>query len=517
MPDSANNWLVRSFVGRVIVYFVLCLIAQIATLVLPPREDSAVRLFVAERMSAGDVFGRDIWDNKLPPIYLVGQAANATGHPQIALWLWEAALTAVAATMVDRIVRRAGSAGMGMPAACVMCLAAGLPSVHAGGYMTEIYAMAFAATGVYLAWHALSGASYIQAVLSGMCWCLSVAFRLPLVIVAVPVVLVLSIRLRNTAEPEASRRSASSIGLLAGQLAGGLLGLLLVFADPIARGYLADCLHVAIDWPLNISAVRIPGPMVPTNSARFVDFANDLLMAAWLHVPALIGFVLALRRWRESAAVRRLVVACLVWHVASLATGMTGWASYGHYLYVALAPAAVGIGLLLSELPAPRQRPLAWAHALVALVVTAGMSGTNIVKRRMASDESAMHCVADFIHASSGPRDTVFCWISGRDARLMSMIGRSAGNPHIIAPFYFRMDLRLLNEWSLHMLARPPDWIVEDLEIRRPSIRDTGRYAWESTIPGLAAVQNLVKSNYKEQGRCGRMAILKRVDAFGSR
>jgi len=505
-------------IPRLPLYFVLCLVAQAETLVLTPREDSAVRLFVAERMTAGDVYGRDIWDNKLPPIYLVGQVVNATGHPQAALWLMEAILTALAAWMVDKLVRQTGSPAAALAAASTMCLASGLPSLHAGGYMTEIYAMAFAATGMWLTLTSVSMGARPRAVAAGLCWGLAVAFRLPMILAAVPVVGLLTLRGARTASPESPRPAPSAMGLLAAELSGGLLAVLLVFAHPMVKGYLADCLHVAVDWPLNLSAVRIPGPLTATTTQRLMDYAQDLLMTAWIQVPALAGYALVLiRRKIESYEARRVMAGCLVWHLASLATGLAGWASYGHYLYVSLAPAAVGIGALLCAVAPGRQRAVAWAFPIVACAVTCGMSATNIVKRRAASVEPDMTCVARAIDARAASGETVFCWISGRDARLLSFIGRPTGNPHIIAPSYFRMDLRLLEEWALHMVARPPDWIVEDVAMRRPSIREPGRFPWESAMPGLRSVQQFVARNYREQARCGRFVVFRRVEEWRER
>ncbi len=137
--------------GRIArVYLALSAAFQIETLLIPPRQDSAAWLFMAARQEYGQMPGRDLWDNKLPLTYLIGRAAHASGHPQLFLWLLESAVTAAGGMAVFAAARRMTTPRAATVAGGLLCVASGAPAFHAGGYMTEIYAMPLSAIAVWL-------------------------------------------------------------------------------------------------------------------------------------------------------------------------------------------------------------------------------------------------------------------------------------------------------------------------------------------------------------------------------
>ena len=162
------------------LFLTLALTSQIETLLIAPRDDSAVWLYIAARQAHDEMPGRDLWDNKLPLIYQIGRLALWTGRPQATLWLLEGLLTAAGALAIERLLRRMGEPAGARAAAILLCLVSGLPGQHAGGYMTEIYAMPLTAAAAWLSVAAAQRRSTSCGFAAGLCWGLAVSFRMTL-------------------------------------------------------------------------------------------------------------------------------------------------------------------------------------------------------------------------------------------------------------------------------------------------------------------------------------------------
>ncbi len=267
--------------------------------------------------------GRDLWDNKLPLIYLIGRAAMATGHPKLYLWLFEAALTALGACAVARIVeecsadqaiRRAAASDRpnfaALAGGAALCVVSGEPSFHAGGFQTEVYAMPLSALAVMLLLKAMAGGSrFANPAAAGLLWTIAVSFRLPLGLAAVGVTAVVLLLVNR-----GRRVRFASLTVL-----GVAAGVAVVFAHPLLAGYLRECVECAVLWPLDWHGRRIPGPLVPSTADRLKDCLQDVLKLAWLHVPAVAGYVVAVRK-----GLGRLMAPAIVWYAAAMASSAWG-------------------------------------------------------------------------------------------------------------------------------------------------------------------------------------------------
>lgn len=480
---------------RLALYFALALAFQCETAIVTPRADSAAWLFMAQRQQSGEMPGRDLWDNKLPPIYLVGRAAVATGHPQIFLWLLEAALTAAGAVAIARVVDQSKanlkqSTRPGTIAGAILCVALGAVSYHAGGYMTETYAMPLAAIAAWCTLHTLEPRrSYFFSVLSGALWTLAVSFRLPLGLAAVGVA-GFSIIPSVDHSRRLFRVGCHTIGIAA--------GLLVVFAHPIIAGYLPACIDAALLWPLGIGHVRTPGPLAPGTADRLGDWAQDMFKLGWLHAAAVAGLVMG---WRGGGRTSQVGA---IWYLAALLSAAWGWASYAHYQYVALAPACLAIGLLIIELrPSPGRF---MARALIA--VTVAIVGFQVVREtagnRFAQEDADKRAAYEYARSQPLRGDAVFIWAWGRNADILYKLNRPTGVRHFMAHAYLDMDVTLFDEFVTEFIHAPPAWILEDTRRKKPSLSGTADSLIESRVPSLRTLREFVATGYT------------RVAAFGS-
>lgn len=500
----------RSF----LLFLALALASQIETLLLAPRDDSAVWLYIAARQAHDEMPGRDLWDNKLPPIYQIGRLALWTGHPQAALWLLEGLLTAGGALAIKRLLQRLGERDGAKAAGVLLCLISGLPAQHAGGYMTEIYAMPLTAAAAWLTVVAAQQRSTGAGFAAGLCWALAASFRLPLAPVCATVPFL--ILLRQSAADGASATPATQVvgsparRTLCGLLLGAASALPIVFFHPWLRGYLPDCLAAAVAWPLGLGGARVAGPLTPTTAERLTDFAQHLLKTGWLHAGAAAGFIMAYRaRSRGGAAQGMRLAAMLVWYLGAVGTALAGWACYGHYLYVAWAPLVVGLGVLISRFPAHRRRALAAALLGVTSLTVAGLNIENFLRQGDNTDSDDRARTSEAVRRMASPTEGVFPWLRGRHAGLLGEMDRPAGNRHFLAESYFRVDLRLFDAFAEEFLAAPPAWIIEDLELRRPSLSMPGRFTWEASLPNLRRLQTFVSSRYRQVERMGQFVLWK--------
>jgi hypothetical protein len=292
---------------------------------------------------------------------------------------------------------------------------------------------------------------------------------------------------------------------------GAFLAGMAVLAHPFAADYLADCLASAVAWPLNVDGKRIPGPLTPTTLERLADAGQDIARLGWLHIAAILGLALTLNKPTAPAVVRNLAAVTGVWYVAAMASSLMGWASYAHYQYVAFAPLAISAGLFAWSLPLRFQRWAPIALLIVTIAANSAQAARTILRDR-ARDDGPKAALVSHIRSQTAPSDTVFFWIGGSDADLMHRADRPPGLRHFLAASCFNMDMRLFSEFANEFLARPPDWIVEDRNLNRPSLREPGRYDWEARVPDLARLQRFVQRAYAPVATFGDFELLRRRD-----
>lgn len=512
--------------GCFTLYLGLCLIFQLETLLVAPSSDSAAWLYMGLRMNYGEMPGRDLWDNKLPLIYLIGWAAMTSGRPQFFLWLLEATVTALGAVATAAIVSEAhrrnarqtnipvsesphthrSSSTAALLAGALFCIVSGATSYHAGGFMTEIYAAPLSAAGAWAMLRALHGHPHRRAlnILAGLCWTLAVSFRLPLGAAAVACALT-ALVLARRAKPSSVQRVITPTLLVL--ITGALIGQSIVFAHPMVAGYLPDIVDCAILWPLGIGHERIPGPFAPTTAERLKDFAQSVARLGWLHAAVVASLVLAFRRPAGNAPAgddhhlltgatltnappgaarttghatvpdgsRGAVVFVALWYAAAVASALIGWNHYSHYQYVAFPPLCTAIGLGFAALDAHPARRLHARRAAAALIgVTAIVVAVQVTREAMRDDPDAAdrQAIAEYVesHVSlfTSPENTVFIWAWGNDARLLYELNRSPGTRHFLAHSYLDMDQALYTEF-LEGLS-PPGWIIEDIRRDEPPL-----------------------------------------------
>ncbi len=581
-PETLNRIGRQPWLRHLLLFFTLALIFQIETLATPPRSDSAAYLYIGARQSAGQMPGRDLWDNKLPLIYLVGRAAMATGSPRVFLWLIEAALTALGALAVRKLVQdtqthapaeaatkpvREKSEQFGCPApsrggglspalsirhnaparACeppsgcpapsrgggltqalstrhrnrpdiditlrnrpglaagiLLCIICGAPSYHAGGFMTEVYAMPLSALAALLSWRSFTRAEHTRhGIAAGLCWAVAVSFRLPLALAAAGVVACCLVTTATSAPVPESRRPPK-LACLSTHVIGVLLGLLIVFAHPAAAGYLRDSLNAAILWPLGLTGDHTVGPLTLTTAERLADFAQDIAKLGWLHAAAITGFILS----RRSPS-RRLAPAAAVWYVTATASAALGWASYAHYQYVALAPICVGCGLLLNHLRQPLARRLAVGITALTAVVICTQNVRELTRPDHRSTDAQRRAVVEYIHTTTDADESVYIWAWNRSADLLYRIDRPPGNRHFMAHAYFNMDLSLFDEMVETFVADPPTRIVIDRNRSKPALIGPLTAEWKQTTPSLQRLRDFVQRQYQTEAQFGQYVILR--------
>lgn len=503
-------------IRRAILFFVIAMVFQIETLLVAPREDSAAWLFMGQRQSHGQMPGRDLWDNKLPLIYLIGRAAMAIGRPQAFLWLLEAGVTAIGALAVCAIVRTAscsatlrGGADRDWAAACagaLFCVVSGSPSFHGGGFLTEIYATTLSAVAVYLSCRGIrQSGRVLTPIVAGLFWALAVSFRLPLGLASVVVVGSLAAVGRSATQTGndglVGVRPGRYVGL---HLGGALIGGLLVLVHPMAAGYVADCFRAAVLWPLGAVAGRGPAPMTAPTLERLADFAQDIAKLGWLHIASVGGVVLSFRRGS-----RTLAIVVATWYAAALGSAALGWASYAHYQYVAFAPMAVAIALLLVGLEARASRRTAAVLVGVTAIVVGVQNVRGFTRARPGGDEVHRAAVVAFVEAHTAPTDSVLIWAWGRSADLLYRIDRSPGVRHFLAHAYLIMDVSLFDEMVDEFLTRPPAWIVEDSLRNKPPLTAAAEANWSWTSPALQRLQSFARAHYTQEARIGQYLVLR--------
>ncbi len=536
------------------VYFLLALVFQVETLLIPPRQDSAAWLFMAERQTHGEMPGRDLWDNKLPLIYLIGRAAHATGHPQVFLWLVEAGMTAAGALAVCGMALRPAGRRAASIGGALLCVVSGVPAFHAGGYMTEIYAMPLSAVATWLTYTAaVRRRGTARAVAAGLAWTLAVSFRLPLAVVAVVVVgyaAVTKARNRPANDPRAARVEML-VRFIMAQTAGAIGGIAIILAHPILAGYLPDCVAAAIAWPLDIGGNRLAGPATLTAAERLTDWAQDLLKLGWLHLAAVAGLFVARRRaaachaWiagtgehpahmssdethrrdadapqpmrRDGAIAPSFVTMVTLWYAAAFGSAAIGWTSHAHYQYVALAPMCLAIVLTAVRITTPTARRLAMAFLIVSTIAVGAMGTRSLLHRLPDRRDADRTALIDYIHQQTRPDETVLVWAWSGTADLLYRLDRPPGTRHFMAHGYLNMDMRLFEEFALAFLADPPEWIIEDRAFSRPALAAPTADRQTATHVDMIRLRKFARRNYRQSATFGRYVVSRlAVTAHGS-
>ncbi|MFQ5424775.1 MAG: hypothetical protein ACE5F9_12450 [Phycisphaerae bacterium] len=528
------------------VYFLLALVFQAETLLIPPRQDSAAWLFMAERQTHGEMPGRDLWDNKLPLIYLIGRAAHATGHSQVFLWLVEAGMTAAGALAVCGMAMRPAGRRAASIAGALLCVVSGVPTFHAGGYMTEIYAMPLSAVATWLTYTAaVRRRGTARALAAGLAWTIAVSFRLPLAVVAVVVVgyAAVTAARNRPADQRKATRIDTFVRFVMAQSAGAMAGIAIVLAHPVFAGYLPDCVAAAVAWPLGIGGGRIAGPATLAAAQRLSEWAQDLLKLGWLHIAAIAGLLVAgsgavsCHAWNggtsehsshalleethrrdadaphparhDATPAPSFIVMVTLWYTAALGSAALGWTSHAHYQYVALAPMCLAISLTATCITTPVSLRFAIVFLIVSSLAVGAMDARLLWRRLPDRRDADRTALIDYVHHHTRPDETVLVWAWSGTADLLYRLDRPPGTRHFMAHGYFNMDMRLFEEFALAFLADPPDWIVEDRQFSRPALATPTAGRRPATPVDLIRLRKFARRGYRQTATFGRYVVFR--------
>jgi hypothetical protein len=515
--DKNTNLVIscRQWTALACAYFLTALLFQSETILIPPRADSALWLFMAGRMDHDEFPLRDLWDNKLPPIFLVGRAALATSNPLAALWGIEAALTTVGALSLAWIISRCWPLWVAMAGGGLYCVISGHPHFHQGGYMTEIYAAPLACLSIAAAIRSMSYDSKFAAIISGFALGLAVSFRPQIGVQG----LVFPMLWWTIRRPEFPWRKVAATAL------GFAIGGLLAISHALKHGYMPDVFEHCLLEAFRHGTGGTTGPDAPTVLNWLERFFAQLGELFWLHVPAIAAIAITVRNRKRSTeptntddrsnrpdfGYRRLLA---VWYGASLLSAAVGPNQFGHYHLLSFPAAAVWFAVFLYVVRNRMRssaRPRQWRIvAAILLIVPVVVVGSSIIRRSVRPIDSEPHKreVVKYAQTAVGPNESVFCWIWGREADLFYRISRSPGCKYFVPFTFFHTSPVLLERWADEMIKQPPDWILIDTNLNRARLIGPPKHDWERTLEPLIRVRSLIAERYSKKQTFGPFLLL---------
>lgn len=239
---------------NVLIYGLLTLLVlQVLLPVAPylqpvPAIDSSVFLYVGDRVLAGDIPYKDVWDHKGPLIYYINALGlEISGGSRWGVWLIEWIFVVAAAWIGYCLMERAFG---GLPAILASgFFLSGLSAVLHGGNMTEEYALPLQFSLLWFFYRNLKSPKWLLFFLIGVFAALSFSLRPN--IIAIP----LAIGLYCLWRAVRTRERANWIGL-AIMAAGGLVVVALVTLYFVWHGALQDLWDAVIRYNLAYTATR---------------------------------------------------------------------------------------------------------------------------------------------------------------------------------------------------------------------------------------------------------------------
>ncbi len=497
--------------GRGQVGAVLALLALVLVAILVPRvsvlrsdwqSDTGGWLLISRLMNQGMKPYSELWDNKLPPIYWLGQAILGTGRPRLAMFLTDAGLTLAGALGIAGILRRCGLAWPPALACAGVSVCASAPfcfvhsnNVYAAGPFSLGLAILCASVGMRRA-ASVGLSAWLAGVLVGVAGLTSALLVLPAV---------QGTMIAWAAGPGWRRRMTAATGYALG----GVTAVAAMLIAARAQGFLQPMLDEAVFGAAkyasgtNTGGYQSLGKVVWT----FRDNVSEGVIG-WL--AALIGMVcVAFGRPRPAPLARVVGVFAVTWFATQVAMTFISGYQFQHYHYLVgwSAGLVVGLGLISLNLQQPhRNAILAGALAVVIglTVVTTPRLLSACMKLARPPAISTSTRVADMIRATVPADQTVLLADGYLDAMgAMVMIPNRPGNRHVLAPMYEFVPVdkarrgffaKLGQEMLRDFDQSPPDWLVrkvghDDLltpKVQRlyDEVQDNGEYLLYRRKPG---------------------------------
>lgn len=490
---------------------------QLAPSMMPMGRDNGIFSYTAQVMLDGGVLYRDVWENKLPGVYVIDALAFAAfGTTRWAVWGMEVAFVAAAAWVMFALLRaRYPARGwLAWGGSLTFTLMARNPDVLWDVNFTETYALLPQVLVFYLGWRVLQGSGVWTAF--GMGLAASTAFILKQTTIGVALAFVPALVLTRHAVLRRRPRG----GWLAVIILGGLAGLGVTAAGMAAYGVLDDGLDATFVGTRALHAwISGDAPVGFWGSIR--ETLESSVLPGWIApvLPlVLIGAGAALRRaWAGRVgrtgplaaapgpdahpdAVTLGVWALLTALADPVLVNATG-RGYEHY-YATVIPAVVlliaGGWAALARWAAARPRiprRVTGAVVLYVLVVSAIVPAVNTIERLRDADwdvfgPAQMHESSEWVLAHTQPGDPLLVWGAASDNNFVT--GRRSPTAYhyaypLIVPDYTTtaMITQLLDDLTRHLPLVIMDRGLVDGR-RVPPLGDADRARWLREMDGRA-------------------------------
>jgi len=467
--------------------------------------DSSLFLWIGKRLLRGDVLYRDIWDNKLPPVYWANAFAAATGHPEFTIWILNVLGMTAAAWMIYRIAStRFGSFASGLAGLTYVSLYATRYLLNLGS-LTEHFAAPLAVLGVFALVQYARGQrpGLLWAAVSGFAIAAAALFRLPAVLVAASLAALL---------PGLHRSGRLKPAAVLLWLGGALLATAPVLGWAAWEGNLRLMLEFCVFGGARY-AFGSEGPRWATWGHVGAEWLNMLSRLWPWHVPAAVGLAICLRGRLGASSrsatpgPRGLSWLAVVWLAAAVASTLPSLRFYDHYYVLVVGPLALLSAWAWQALWRMGRRGRA-AGALAAGVLLAGgllalnryrLDHIAIAEHRL----SARHIrpATEYLASAGSDRDTLFAFVWGVETDVQARLGWPCNTKHPIVRFYPHMPggMAMMREWKQQMLQTPPDWLIacDGFDLVAGTVRPRSDWDRPETLAMVREIARAYRGRYR--------------------
>ena len=461
-----------------------CLVLLLTSIVLTRADllrgewqsDTGGWMLISRLMNEGQTPYVDWWDNKLPPIYWLGQGLLLTGRPRAAMFAVDVGAGLLGALGIASILRQckvAWPTALGC-AGISACASVPFRFLHSN----DVYAAAPFSIGIALFCWAIRRRSTLGVGLAS--WLAGTVVGVSAITTAL---LVPSGVVGTLIAWGAGRRSKRRVVAALGYALGGLstVGALLFVAD--RGGYLRPMLDEAVFGAAKYASGGAGGagagsfPSLGKIVWKFRENVADGVLA-WL--PALLGTLGVVCGWSPTGRFRRVVcLFAVAWFATQVAMTFVSGAQYAHYHYLVAWASGLVAGSGLVALGWRRAwRPGLVAGALGVLVLLSFVLNGRIAASLMVllrpAPRSQSARLGDMIRANVPPGDTLLL-VDGYNVAMdaVVMLPNRPGSRHVLAsmyefvpireaknPFYGRLAQIMLDEFD----RKPPDWLIRSVD-----------------------------------------------------
>lgn len=453
-----------------------------------PSEDAGVFFYAANRLLAGGVPYRDVWDHKPPAVYVIDAVGLAAAGP-MGVWVLQLVGLVVAAAISYRVMANAFANTAALAGTLAWIFAAPRLFLEDGTQTTfvELYALPlqFAAMGLYSARTARTDA--FSGVLLGL------AGLLKPTLVGTWVAIALR-ELWRSVRGSGRRESLGRVALLG---IGAAVVLALAVAAFGLAGALPSALDQAVRYNLIYSAFATPAARIDA----ILDGAR-LTLPSGLLAAGVLGWALAIADRRQRPVVVGLALIALPLEMVLATSGR----AY-HYYYLAWLPSlGVLAGYLANRVLGLRPR---FATFLIAGALLAMSARPAMLVARLAvlGDDGSSRGAAAYIREHSAPGDLVLVWGSHTEVNVLAERRSPTAYVYQYAPLATR-GYSTAAQFAAFLvdLAKARPLLIVDASkdsVVTPPLDRAGFASWMSPEPqyewpvGAVRIIDFVEANYE--------------------